>query len=64
MEEVQSSKTKIPPLSLRTGYRSLPFNLLQEDVFIIAGWSNKLYEGLEAIDNDGTTQAAMEAGQL
>ncbi|WP_207434573.1 TROVE domain-containing protein [Sabulibacter ruber] len=33
------------------GYGSSPLNLLQEDVFLIAGWSDKIFEVLQAIEN-------------
>ena len=46
------------------GYGSSPINLLQEDVFLIAGWSDKIFEVLEAIENGGTALGTIEAVEL
>jgi hypothetical protein len=46
------------------GYGSSPINLLQEDVFLIAGWSDKIFEVLEAIENGGTALETIEAVEL
>ncbi|GAA4443547.1 TROVE domain-containing protein [Pontibacter saemangeumensis] len=46
------------------GYGSSPINLLQEDVFLIAAWSDKIFEVLEAIENGGTALETIEAVDL
>lgn len=46
------------------GYGSSPLNLVQDDVFLIAGWSDKVFDVLEAIENGGTALAAIEAIEL
>jgi len=46
------------------GYGASPINLLQEDVFLIAGWSDKIFEVLEAIENGGTALETIEAVDL
>ena len=42
------------------GYGSSPLNLVQEDVFLIGGWSDKVFDVLEAIENGGTALDAIE----
>lgn len=42
------------------GYGSAPLNLVQEDVFLIGGWSDKVFDVLEAIEDSGTALDAIE----
>ncbi|TPE43319.1 TROVE domain-containing protein [Pontibacter mangrovi] len=46
------------------GYGSSPINLVRDDVFLIAGWSDKVFDVLEAIENGGTALEAIEAVEL
>ncbi|MBA9077293.1 TROVE domain-containing protein [Rufibacter quisquiliarum] len=46
------------------GYGTAPLSLLQEDVFLIAGWSDKVFEVLEALENGGDALAMVEAIEL
>jgi 60 kDa SS-A/Ro ribonucleoprotein len=46
------------------GYGHSPLNLVRDDVFLIAGWSDKVFDVLEAIENGGTALAAIEAMEL
>lgn len=42
------------------GYGQSPINLQQDDVFLIAGWSDKVFYVLEAIENGGEALSAIE----
>ena len=42
------------------GYGQGPVDLQQNDVFLIAGWSDKVFEVLEAIENGGNALSAIE----
>ncbi|MEO8762816.1 MAG: TROVE domain-containing protein [Ginsengibacter sp.] len=33
------------------GYGNMPLNVLKDDVYVIAGWSDKIFDVLDAIDN-------------
>jgi 60 kDa SS-A/Ro ribonucleoprotein len=46
------------------GYGTAPLNLVQEDVYLIAGWSDKVFDVLEAIEQGGNALAHIEAIQL
>ncbi len=35
------------------GYGNVPLNVLRDDVFLIAGWSDKIFDVLNAIENGG-----------
>ena len=37
------------------GYGNAPLNVMRDDVFLIAGWSEKIFEVLHAIENGGDT---------
>jgi hypothetical protein len=42
------------------GYGQSPLNLIQEDVFLIAGWSERVFEVLEAIENGNSALSEIE----
>ena len=42
------------------GYGQSPVNLQQDDVFLIAGWTDKVFDVLEAIENGGNALSAIE----
>ncbi len=46
------------------GYGSSPLNLVQEDAFLIGGWSDKVFDVLEAIENGGAALDAIEKVEL
>ncbi|MBJ6118100.1 TROVE domain-containing protein [Pontibacter sp. BT310] len=46
------------------GYGNSPLNLVRDDVFLIAGWSDKVFDVLEAIENGSTALTAIEAMEL
>ena len=43
------------------GYGHAPIQLLRPDVFLIAGWSDKVFEVLAAMENGGAALAGIEA---
>ena len=46
------------------GYGTSPVNTLRNDVVMIGGWSDKVFDVLEAIENGGTAIAEIEKTQL
>jgi 60 kDa SS-A/Ro ribonucleoprotein len=46
------------------GYGSSPLNLVRDDVFLIAGWSDKVFDVLEAIEKGGDALAVIEEMEL
>jgi 60 kDa SS-A/Ro ribonucleoprotein len=44
------------------GYGKAPVNMQQKDVFLIAGWSDKIFDVLESIDNG--VQAVEKISQI
>lgn len=60
----QKYKKSVPAARLYlfdlVGYGQSPVNLQQNDVFLIAGWSDKVFDVLEAIENGGEALSAIE----
>ncbi|WP_224994404.1 TROVE domain-containing protein [Cesiribacter sp. SM1] len=46
------------------GYGHAPIDLKNNDVFLIAGWSDKVFDVLEAIEGGGSALAAIEGVEL
>ena len=46
------------------GYGQSPVNLMQDDVFLIAGWSDKVFDILEAIENGGEALSAIDETEI
>ena len=46
------------------GYGQAPIRLIRDDVFLIAGWTDKVFEVLEAIENGEQALAAIEALEI
>lgn len=46
------------------GYGQMPLNVVSNDVFLIAGWSDKIFEVLEAIENGETALQMIEKVNL
>jgi hypothetical protein len=42
----------------------MPLNVVSNDVFLIAGWSDKIFEVLEAIENGETALQMIEKVSL
>ena len=43
------------------GYGTTPLNIMRDDVFLIAGWSDKVFEVLSAIENGGNAVQTIDA---
>jgi hypothetical protein len=46
------------------GYGQMPLNVVNKDTFLIAGWSDKVFEVLEAIENGETAISKIENIEL
>jgi hypothetical protein len=46
------------------GYGQAPIQLIRDDVFLIAGWSDKVFDVLEAIENGREALAGIEAVEI
>ncbi len=65
---VQYKKTIAPDAKLYLfdlkGYGQAPLQLLQNDVYLVAGWSDKVFEVLDALENGGTALDAINNSPL
>ncbi len=43
------------------GYGTTPLNVVRDDVFLIAGWSDKVFDVLQAIENGGNAVQTIDA---
>jgi len=46
------------------GYGQAPLRLLQNDVYLVAGWSDKVFEALAALENGGSALDAINNIEL
>jgi 60 kDa SS-A/Ro ribonucleoprotein len=50
IQKYGSAEAKLYLFDLK-GYGQAPLQLLQNDVYLVAGWSDKVFEVLDAIEN-------------
>ena len=66
MSDVWKQYKKIAPnaklyLFDLAGYGTIPLNVMREDVYLIAGWSDKLFDVLSAIETGGSAVQTIDA---
>ena len=46
------------------GYGQVPVDVLQHDVYLVAGWSDKIFDVLEALEDSGSALDQINAIEL